>query len=372
MPKNAALRAILDDPAIIEIREFLSLYTKRAYVVGGAVRDAIFSVATSSQNGGDFDIEIYDICAQRFDELMNELGAKPTGKSFFVYKYKNLDLALPRTESKTGYGHTGFTAQVVADELVASSRRDFTINTLMLDIFNGELLDLHNGLKDLQNGVLRITDARSFGEDSLRVLRGVQFAARFGLDADKKSICEMKKCDIGDLSPQRVVGELLKFFSAPKKLYGVKILRQTSLDERLFGVKIDEAFASLADKHFELSKASFKELIFLYDLINHYRVVPAILDILPNRFKRAFKEPFFDAPSDLELVLVAIKMPLKEWLGLNSNELISRAKRLKLYSEKFAPKIDLGALSCLKAKELGDEINSLKLAEAKKYLKSLK
>ena len=77
-----------------EIINFLKPYTKRAYLVGGATRDILMSKTPM-----DFDIEIYDIEYNQFKILMQKLGAKGVGKSFFVYKYKNFDLSHPRTES---------------------------------------------------------------------------------------------------------------------------------------------------------------------------------------------------------------------------------------------------------------------------------
>ena len=79
----------------IKIKELLSKHTKRAYFVGGFVRDYFLGI-----NSFDIDIEIYDISEQDFEILMNKLGASGVGKSFFVYKYKNFDLSLPRTENK--------------------------------------------------------------------------------------------------------------------------------------------------------------------------------------------------------------------------------------------------------------------------------
>ena len=78
-----------------EITDFLKPYTSRAYLVGGAVRDILMN-----KTPNDFDIEIYDISPTIFEKLMEKLGAKGVGKNFFVYKYKNFDLSLPRIENR--------------------------------------------------------------------------------------------------------------------------------------------------------------------------------------------------------------------------------------------------------------------------------
>ena len=103
-----------------EIISLLKPYTKRAYLVGGAVRDILMNKTPT-----DFDIEIYDITPQEFEKIMDKINAKGVGKSFFVYKYKNFDLSLPRIENKTGHGHKGFSVKLTNDEKTASLRRDF-------------------------------------------------------------------------------------------------------------------------------------------------------------------------------------------------------------------------------------------------------
>jgi tRNA nucleotidyltransferase (CCA-adding enzyme) len=124
-----------------EIINFLKPHTKRAYLVGGALRDILMHKTPT-----DFDIEIYDITPKKFEILMNKLGAKGVGKSFFVYKYKNFDLSLPRTENKIDKGHKGFEVKICQNEKEASKRRDFTINSIMLNIFTNEILDFYSCL----------------------------------------------------------------------------------------------------------------------------------------------------------------------------------------------------------------------------------
>ena len=129
-----------------EIISLLKPYTNRAYLVGGAVRDILMD-----KTPNDFDIEIYDLSPTLFENLMKKLGAKGVGKQFFVYKYKNFDLSLPRIENKIGIGHKGFKVKITQDEKIASLRRDFTINSIYADI-NGNLFDPFDGKKDLENG----------------------------------------------------------------------------------------------------------------------------------------------------------------------------------------------------------------------------
>ena len=188
-----------------EIINFLKPYTTRAYLVGGASRDILMGKIPT-----DFDIEIYDISPQFFEKLMLKLGAKGVGKSFFVYKYKNFDLSLPRIENKNGYGHTGFEVKITQNEKTASIRRDFTINSIMINIFTNEILDFWGGKEDIKNKIIKLIDKNKFKEDSLRVLRAMQFSARFGFKIDKNTIQVCKNIDLSDLSLDRIYKEFEK------------------------------------------------------------------------------------------------------------------------------------------------------------------
>lgn len=216
-----------------ELKNLLSKYTKRAYLVGGSVRDLL--LGSSSK---DYDIEIYDISPDKFDSLMQSCGASGVGKSYFVYKLGNFDLSLPRKESKSGFGHKGFSVEYCNDEKMASSRRDFTINSIMVNIFSGEILDFWGGVGDLMAKRLKITNPANFSDDSLRVLRGVQFVSRFNLICEPKSMEIMRSIDISDLSLNRVYMELEKFFMAKFQMRGIHLLRELGLDIRLLGLNL--------------------------------------------------------------------------------------------------------------------------------------
>lgn len=155
----------------------------RPMLVGGCVRDAIMNPGSP---GKDIDVEVYGIADP--DVLARALAAAgkvtEAGKAFGVLRVRaaetEIDISLPRRESKTGAGHRGFA--VIPDGTLgfaeASARRDFTVNALMADPETGEITDCHGGLADLEAGILRHASA-AFSEDPLRVLRAVQFAARF-------------------------------------------------------------------------------------------------------------------------------------------------------------------------------------------------
>lgn len=318
-----------------DIKKLLAKYSSRVYLVGGFVRDEFLGLESK-----DYDIEIYDIEPKKFDKIMLDFGAKGNGKSFFVYTYKDFDLALPRTENKIGDGHKAFEVKLCNDEKLASRRRDFTINSIMKNIFTGEILDFWGGVKDLENRILKIIDEKAFKEDNLRILRAVQFVSRFDLKIDEKSLEIMKTMDINDLSKERIRLELEKFFKAKYKKNGIYLLKELNLDQKLFGVEFEDEFINLFLEH---TKINNDPKLFLYDLVHFYDLnFKTIFKNLrlDNSYKIILKEPYFDDLKDDDMLKIAINKPIKDFLGANSLKIISRAKELGIYEEKIPFKVD--------------------------------
>jgi len=205
----------------------------RALVVGGWVRDQLMGHPSK-----DVDIEVFGVPAERLREILAAFGSvNAVGESFTVYKVGDVDVSLPRRESKTGRGHKGFTVtgdpwMPIAD---AARRRDFTINAIAFDPLTGEYLDPFDGRGDIARRVLRAVDAHTFGDDSLRVLRGMQFAARFEFDVDPatKALCRLIPLD--DLPAERVWGEIEKLLlRARRPSIGFTLALELGVVERLF------------------------------------------------------------------------------------------------------------------------------------------
>lgn len=255
--------SLKNNPDLQFIAEFLKPYTKRVYLVGGSVRDLFLGLKIC-----DYDIELYDIKPKDFEKIMQKLGAQGFGKSFFVCKFKNYDLALARTENKISYGHKGFEVQICNDEKLGAKRRDFTINSMMINLFNDEFLDFYGGLKDLGAGFLRHIDKQSFQEDSLRVLRAVVFASRFNFKITSESLKLMQSMDITDLSKDRINAELCKFFKSPRLDVGYRYLQELGLEKQIFG--FESVFMSLEFQNLLRQSREFvkSDALFLYLYLN--------------------------------------------------------------------------------------------------------
>ena len=180
----------------------------RALVVGGWVRDRLIG-----QSAKDLDLEVFGVPAPDLKALLERLGrVDAVGESFTVYKIGDVDVSLPRRESKTGRGHKGFLVE--GDPSLpfedAARRRDFTINAIAFDPLTGEYLDPFDGRADLAARRLRVVDADRFGDDSLRVLRALQFTARFELDVDAATRALLRAIPLDDLPAERIWGEVEK------------------------------------------------------------------------------------------------------------------------------------------------------------------
>jgi tRNA nucleotidyltransferase (CCA-adding enzyme) len=205
----------------------------RALIVGGWVRDRLLNLPSK-----DVDIEVFGLSAERLKALLEAFGRVDTvGEAFTVYKIGGVDVALPRRESKVARGHKGFavTGDPSLSEREAARRRDFTINAISWDPLTGEYVDPFVGRADLDRRILRAVDPGTFGDDSLRVLRAVQFAARFNLQLDDRTRDLCRATPLDDLPPERIWGEIEKLLlQAARPSIGLALTLDLGIIGRLF------------------------------------------------------------------------------------------------------------------------------------------
>jgi tRNA nucleotidyltransferase (CCA-adding enzyme) len=206
----------------------------RALLVGGCVRDQLMR-----NQPKDWDVEVYGIDPQQLRHLLDQYGqVNVVGEAFTVYKIgSQTDVSLPRRERKSGRGHRAFViegdpAMTIAD---ATIRRDFTINAILQDPLTGEIIDPFDGQKDLDGGVLRAVSPQTFAEDSLRVLRAAQFAARFEFTVDPDTVRLCQAIDLSDLPAERIWAEMEKLlWRAQRPSIGFRWLRELGAVDQLF------------------------------------------------------------------------------------------------------------------------------------------
>ncbi len=186
-----------------KVAQILSETGGRALLVGGCVRDGLLGIPAK-----DVDMEVYGLDADAVEAALSpHFQLDTVGRAFgvFILKGLDIDIALPRRESRFGPKHTDF--KVEGDPTMspreAASRRDYTVNAISCDPLTGEMLDPYDGIADLKaRRLCHVSDA--FSEDPLRVLRGMQFIARFNLEAAPETVALCRK-----LSPEHLPMERL-------------------------------------------------------------------------------------------------------------------------------------------------------------------
>ncbi len=208
----------------------------RALVVGGWVRDRLLELPAGEHK--DLDMEVFGIPAADLPGLLERFGTvEPIGQSFPVYKIGTIDIGLPRRESKSGRGHKGFLVEGDPSMSLedAARRRDFTINAISWDPLTQTIEDPFHGTQDLDRKILRAVDPATFGDDSLRVLRALQFAARFDLTMDETTKALCRSIPLDDLPSERVWGEIEKLLlRAARPSIGFALALELGVVDRLF------------------------------------------------------------------------------------------------------------------------------------------
>jgi len=257
----------------------------RAIIVGGFVRDSLLNKVIK-----DIDIEVYGISSfEELEKILKEFGSvNSVGKCFGVCKLSfnglDLDFSLPRKDNKIASGHKGFDIEIDSSLTFkeATSRRDFTINAIGYDVQEKKILDPFNGVDDLNNRILKMVDKKKFSQDPLRVLRAIQFYARFDLRIDSElfTLCvEMIQNNLLDELPKdRVFGEIKKLIlKSQKPSKGFKLLKEFS------GIKYLTPLEQLSNNQFSKILDSLDYIVSLKTSSNKTNII-LMLSVLCSRF----------------------------------------------------------------------------------------
>ena len=230
------------------------------YMVGGCVRDAFRDASIK-----DIDLVVDHTTMEAVKHILIPYGrVDEVGESFAVIKFRptghtgeDFDVAVPRVDRKTGGGHKGFEVRTEGINIYGDlGRRDFTINAIAVNVVDGDFIDPYDGLIDIEKKVLRAVDDIAFVDDPLRILRGIQFAARFGYRITSGTLRMMQENAhlIKQISGERIFDELMKIISkAGNTQIALDLLHKTDVDQALFDKKMTKY-----DRGFEyLDAASF-------------------------------------------------------------------------------------------------------------------
>jgi putative nucleotidyltransferase with HDIG domain len=214
----------------------------QAYLAGGCVRDLLlqrepadFDVATSATPLQVMEIfpETYAVGAQFGVVLVPAPESAREGIEYPLPKARAVEVATFRSDLGYSDGRHPDEVRFSQDLREDVARRDFTINGMMLDPVRGELLDFVGGQKDLDAHIIRaIGDpARRFGEDKLRMLRAVRFAARFEYTVEAETLSAIRRLssEIQVVSRERVRDELTKMLTEGQARRAFLVLDETGL-----------------------------------------------------------------------------------------------------------------------------------------------
>lgn len=289
---------------IVDFCKAIRDYGGQAYITGGWVRDYLLN-----RESVDFDIEVYGYSGLgeflEYNYVVNTVGEAYTIWKADMHddsgKRITVDISLPRIEKRSApQGHKNF--EVVGNPFLdpkdGCRRRDFTINAMLFDPLTEEISDFYGGRKDLENKIIRAVDPETFVEDSLRVLRAMQFAARFNFSVDPETVKLCQSVDLSDLPAERLWGEVEKWFLSKYPSVGMRYFFELGID-RIFSIDAE------LDKEWRERLGSFigKSMDFFLTCKGR----PS-----HNGYKQAlflcFLRPLFSSTADLESFLDKLKV----------------------------------------------------------------
>ncbi len=200
-------------PGLRDILQALQQQGARAYLVGGSVRDIVLQLPIK-----DYDIEVHGIELEPLRTLLeNFIPVDLVGKSFGVLRSFTIpvDWSLPRSDAAGRKPVVHIDTSLTIEE--ALKRRDLTMNAMAINMHTNELIDPFNGLRDIEQKVLRSPDPYFFIQDPLRFFRVVQFISRFEMLPDEALTEVCKKMDLTEISRERIEQEFEKLFLLSKK-----------------------------------------------------------------------------------------------------------------------------------------------------------
>lgn len=222
------------DPAVWNAYQALRKAGGQVYVVGGAVRDALLQ-----KEPKDIDLMVAGLPAEAVSHALANLPGRVdlTGKRFGVYRYNTagheVEVALPR-QDKYESGRRGEGQITVDHNLPVETdlqRRDFTVNSMAVDLDSGQLIDPYGGAEDIERHTLRTTHPSSFEEDPTRLVRALVASSRHGLQPTEATRAEMSgnahRLDHEAREPlQR---ELDKLFSSSNPAGAIRLAKDTGV-----------------------------------------------------------------------------------------------------------------------------------------------
>ncbi|MBE7713441.1 MAG: CCA tRNA nucleotidyltransferase [Cyanobacteria bacterium SIG26] len=244
----------------------INIQDKNLFFIGGVVRDELL-------NKKSFDIDITYVgdaikFAQSIDNAEILQINEPFGTVRIKLNDKEIDIASTRNEIYPNKGHLPVVENIGCSLKEDVMRRDFTINALAKSTLTGEIIDLVDGIKDLNNKTLRILHDKSFVDDPTRIVRGLKFSVRFGFELDphtKKLQNDYLNNINYDMSYKRLKKELMETFNLNSQLAFEKFVN-------------DKIYKILAPQKFELPTINLEDWINKYSPKNIWIIYAGLFE----------------------------------------------------------------------------------------------
>jgi tRNA nucleotidyltransferase (CCA-adding enzyme) len=205
---------------VLSIIKRLIQHGHRAYIVGGALRDAWLRSEPK-----DWDVAT-DATPDRIHHLFRDMTRFDLKHGTVTLVYQGRHYEVTTFRGKTGFGRN------IEEDL---AHRDFTSNAMAFDTTDGKIIDPFNGRGDIARKVVRavLDPSERFREDPLRMMRGIRFALELGYSIDPKTLGAVRPLahTIDEVAPERIRDELLRILLARKPSRGFTLMRKTGLLE---------------------------------------------------------------------------------------------------------------------------------------------
>ena len=209
----------------------------RAYIVGGYVRDMLLGVESK-----DIDIEVYNITPKELEAILKDYGEfRLVGKSYPIYLLGEYEFSFPQRVIDSGQKKRLIVDSTMSIE-DATLRRDLTINSMLYDPLENEIIDIYGGREDLKRGIISYVNRDTFQQDLLRILRVAQFKARFEFEVDQgtEELCKELIVKLQGLAKERIFIELEKILlKAKRPSLAFRWMKKVGILARLFS-EIDQ------------------------------------------------------------------------------------------------------------------------------------
>lgn len=355
--------------ASIKILQKINEHGFKAYIVGGYVRDLYL-------NKRSMDV---DICTnatpKELKEIFGEAMLPSVNYGSVTVRYRNVRFEITTFRKDIKYENNRLPIKIkYIDELIDDlKRRDFTINTLCMDV-NGEIIDMLDGKNDLDKKIVRMVGnpKKRLKEDSLRILRAIRFATvlNFELDENLKKYIKKYGYLLKKLSYYRKQSELEKIFTSNNVEYGIKLLKNLDLVKHLELINIDNLIItpSLIGMWAQLGVEN------IYNFSNHDKKIISDLNELKDKDlydkKVLYDYGLYTCSIAAEIRHIPKKLITKKYNDLiihSVKDLEINGKQIKSILNNDGGKIIKEILKDLEYKVLEGNINN-NFEELKKYI----